>query len=620
CVVDQAQPRNNRHLSLAQTLTERISESIEKHIASAGESDDVFGNESPANKLNEHVKTFLPWTQLTRQKASAADNEKAMYPMILAFVMFVAQEIQNRMLADTAASLDGCRLILPFKKTDTRPNHSDSAERVDIGLCCMGMDSSIEMQDEMGYTSLFALIEAKRGRTEADFASAYAQLFTYSEKIYFYQIDRRFVWGIVCCGTIVNACLFSNYNVHASPDMDMSEPAGRREFVRLLVGWSLCERNRLGYDQTITFNHELGCYEVMVPQRDNPTKHTTYYCNDSVVAAQREFGRHCRCLLATKEKPTERVPDGEKLKHTVVIKDSWTVYSHPRDNNDQRDDDNAKTAQRDMLFKWPEDGFVPVEDARNEVRLLKKIKDGLSGMEELDKTYPEIEDGGWVYQPLDLETGKTESVIDSTREIIGGLDEETRKGVPFCLHMRYAMTPIGERLRKIKSVKELIVVLYDAMKCHFEIHKRCNILHRDLSDNNILVVREPDKTVRGMLIDFDCAIDKSVERSAVRPERTGTQPFMSIANLEGMDIERTVLDDWESLLYIVCWVGTYGINEHNPGVSRSADIPIKKWRGNSSSGIGREKRSSLASEDTFREHILENFYKEQEGSEVSAPL
>ncbi|KAJ1782961.1 hypothetical protein LPJ59_006691, partial [Coemansia sp. RSA 2399] len=220
CIADQAQPRNNRHLSLAQTFTERISESIEKHIASEGESDDVFGKESPTNELNEHVKTFLPWTQLTRQKVSAADNEKAMYPMILAFVMFVAQEIQNRMLADTAAALDGCRLILPFKKTDTRPNNSDSAERVDIGLCCMGANSSIEMQDEMGYNSLFALIEAKRGRTEADFASAYAQLFTYSEKIYFYQIDRRFVWGIVCCGTIVNACLFSNYNVHASPDMD----------------------------------------------------------------------------------------------------------------------------------------------------------------------------------------------------------------------------------------------------------------------------------------------------------------------------------------------------------------------------------------------------------------
>ncbi|KAJ2847331.1 hypothetical protein GGI22_006007, partial [Coemansia erecta] len=397
CVVDQAQPRNVRRLSLAQTLTERISELIEKHIASSDESDDVFGKELPVKELNEHVKTFLPWTRLKRQKVSAADNEKAMYPMILAFVMYVAQEIQKSILADSTATLDGCRLILPFKKTDTRPNNSDSAERVDIGLCCMAIDSSIKLQDEMDYDSLFALIEAKRGRTEADFASAYAQLFTYSEKIYFYQIDRRFMWGIVCCGTIVNACLFSNYNVHASPDMDMFEPAGRKEFVRLLVGWSLCEWNRLGYDQTITFNHELGCYEVMVPQKDNPKKHTTYYCDDSVVAAQREFGRHCRCLLATKEKPAARLPEGETLKHTVVIKDSWTVYSHPRDNDGQQmdDDDNGETAQRDTEFRWPEDGFVPVEDARNEVRLLKKIKAGLSGMEELDKTYPEIEDGGW---------------------------------------------------------------------------------------------------------------------------------------------------------------------------------------------------------------------------------
>ncbi|KAJ2655317.1 hypothetical protein IWW48_005600, partial [Coemansia sp. RSA 1200] len=67
----------------------------------------------------------------------------------------------------------------------------------------------------------------------------------------------------------------------------------------------------------------------------------------------------------------------------------------------------------------------------------------------------------------------------------------------------------------------------------------------------------PGKPIHGILIDYDCAIDKSVERSSVRPERTGTQPFMSIANLEGMDIDRTVLDDWESLLYLDKKVGKY---------------------------------------------------------------
>ncbi|KAI9505885.1 hypothetical protein BX070DRAFT_188465, partial [Coemansia spiralis] len=83
------------------------------------------------------------------------------------------------------------------------------------------------------------------------------------------------------------------------------------------------------------------------------------------------------------------------------------------------------------------------------------------------------------------------------------LDAEQQKNTPFCLHARHAMTPIGQRLRKADSVAELVIVLNDAMVCHDAINKRCGILHRDISANNILVVREKDKPARGMLIDFD---------------------------------------------------------------------------------------------------------------------
>ncbi|KAJ2747609.1 hypothetical protein H4S06_005124, partial [Coemansia sp. BCRC 34490] len=245
-----------------------------------------------------------------------------MYPMISAFILHVAQEIQSSGLVDADSDLYRCRLILPFAKTDTHPGNSDSSEKVDIGLCYENVGSSVKLQDGMSYYSLFSIVEAKRGRSAMDSASAYAQLFAYSEKLYFYQINRRFLWGIVCCGSVVNACLFSNYNVHASPDIDVAKPSGRKEFVRLLVGWSLCEWNRLGYDQTITLNNELGCYEVQVPKQDDPKEHTIYYCDDSVLAAEREFGRHCRCLLATPVSPKSKVPNGAKLQHTVVIKDS----------------------------------------------------------------------------------------------------------------------------------------------------------------------------------------------------------------------------------------------------------------------------------------------------------
>ncbi|KAI8318785.1 hypothetical protein GQ54DRAFT_299889 [Martensiomyces pterosporus] len=76
-------------------------------------------------------------------------------------------------------------------------------------------------------------------------------------------------------------------------------------------------------------------------------------------------------------------------------------------------------------------------------------------------------------------------------------------------------------------------------------------------------VRSPlDGTVHGALIDFDCAISVGVDRKA-RPERTGTLPFMSVLNLEANWFEHTELDDWESLLYLVCWLATLGINKED---------------------------------------------------------
>ncbi|KAJ2626132.1 hypothetical protein GGI26_000216 [Coemansia sp. RSA 1358] len=365
---------------------------------------------------------------------------------------------------------------------------------------------------------------------------------------------------MVCCNTTVNACIFSNYNVHASPDIDIAHISGRKELIRLLVGWSLCPPQQLGYDQTITFNSELGCYEVQVPKGDVAGEHEVYYCDDSVVAATRIFGRHCRCLLATPEKPATKVTSENKLKHTVVIKDSWTVYDDKKVEAQAQAQAVAEAGEQgheddsDSEYRWPpQSQFVPRGDARSEIQMLEKVHEKLSGDKQLKGKYPQILAGGWVCQPSGSAacgTSGGKAVIDSTREIIGMLDAEQQKDTPFCLHARHAMTPIGQRLRKVDSAAELVIVLNDAMVCHNAINERCGILHRDISANNILVVREKGKPIQGMLIDFDCAIVESDKSASIRPERTGTLPFMSIANLERMDIQRTVLDDWESLLYL----------------------------------------------------------------------
>ncbi|KAJ2537519.1 hypothetical protein EV175_006697, partial [Coemansia sp. RSA 1933] len=131
---------------------------------------------------NVYARTFLPWVHLKDKRSGTSNTEKVMYLMVSAFILYVAQVIQNSGVLNDRAGLNRCRLVLPFEKTYMLPGHSDSSERVDIGLCCKEVDSPIERQNGMDYQSLFALVEAKRGRTKADFGSAYSQLFAYSEK------------------------------------------------------------------------------------------------------------------------------------------------------------------------------------------------------------------------------------------------------------------------------------------------------------------------------------------------------------------------------------------------------------------------------------------------------
>ncbi|KAJ1720463.1 hypothetical protein LPJ53_004914, partial [Coemansia erecta] len=93
-------------------------------------------------------------------------------------------------------------------------------------------------------------------------------------------------------------------------------------------------------------------------------------------------------------------------------------------------------------------------------------------------------------------------------------------------------------IKTVKNEEELIIVLAEAMRCHSSLVNDCGILHRDISTNNILVVRDngdSSATPHGLLIDFDFAIKVDNTERKARAERSGTLPFMSIANLLNLE-------------------------------------------------------------------------------------
>ncbi|KAF5139517.1 hypothetical protein E5D57_003313 [Metarhizium anisopliae] len=114
-----------------------------------------------------------------------------------------------------------------------------------------------------------------------------------------------------------------------------------------------------------------------------------------------------------------------------------------------------------------------------------------------------------------------------------------------------AISPAGRSISQFKSVAELLEGLRDAIKVHRSLFMDGKILHRDISENNIILT-DPGKAdgFKGMLIDLDLAKEEGTNPSGAR-HRTGTMEFMAIEVLLG--ISHTYRHDLESFFYVLIW-------------------------------------------------------------------
>jgi serine/threonine protein kinase len=104
------------------------------------------------------------------------------------------------------------------------------------------------------------------------------------------------------------------------------------------------------------------------------------------------------------------------------------------------------------------------------------------------------------------------------------------------------ISPAGRSIKGFSSVKEILTALCDAIKA--------NILHRDISENNIIITDTDPQTANGftgILIDLDLAIVNGNRTGS--QHQTGTVEFMAIDVLLG--VEHTYRHDLESFFYIL---------------------------------------------------------------------
>ncbi|KMW68999.1 hypothetical protein BDDG_13193 [Blastomyces dermatitidis ATCC 18188] len=134
------------------------------------------------------------------------------------------------------------------------------------------------------------------------------------------------------------------------------------------------------------------------------------------------------------------------------------------------------------------------------------------------------------------------------------------------------ISPTGRPIYKYESLLELLMALRDAIKAHRSLYLDGNILHRDISENNIIIT-DPEKADghSGMLIDLDLAKEVGSGRSGAR-HQTGTMEFMAIEVL--LNIDHTYRHDLESFLYVLIWqCARHGWGKNN----HPKDSKLRAW-------------------------------------------
>ncbi|TFY58446.1 hypothetical protein EVG20_g8145 [Dentipellis fragilis] len=164
-----------------------------------------------------------------------------------------------------------------------------------------------------------------------------------------------------------------------------------------------------------------------------------------------------------------------------------------------------------------------------------------------DGTHPELE----VYEQL-----KHHKVEHVATAIAGGfvgeqatISHEDQDGASRRRHYRLVTLELGRKLKTFKDQRELINAVRDSLEAHEEAWKLGNILHCDVSANNIMI---DITTGRGFLNDWDqCKFRDELCQGTIRSRRSGTWMYMSAILLKYPRKPHELSDDLESFVHVL---------------------------------------------------------------------
>ncbi|KAI1737356.1 serine/threonine-protein kinase Sgk2 [Xylaria scruposa] len=430
------------------------------------------------------------------------------------------------------------------------------------------------------------------------------QLAHYVRSIFYDQPTRRFVHAFSFCASKMELWIFDRSGPYSSGIFDIHEEPDK--FARAFIGYATMDNDMMGLDTFIQRGNGDSCITL-----DDATGHNIKLWLDTAIFRYKAtVGRGTTCYetqdnsvakFSWASDKRERRSEVEQLTLAAErnVQGVATVVAYHQITT-------IKVMREGLVFPNPhnfkDDDGVYSRSARTSANISGK-KRKLSTNHTSDNTpkpkrlRPDslklIQDKALISQS---------SIYHNEPSLYKPTNNLWENKIYSCL----VVSPAGRVISDFKTIKELLESMRDAIRAHRSLYITGNILHRDISPNNIIITKPETETpdsFKGMLIDLDRASSASGPRYW-----TGTIQFMAIEVLNRVD--HTYRHDLESFFYVLIWMCArqswwkeFSGKERPPKQSL-----LKKWVIGSFPDIARYKRGYMMTNIMLR-RILNEFPK-----------
>ncbi|KAL9099679.1 MAG: hypothetical protein Q9163_004853 [Psora crenata] len=389
------------------------------------------------------------------------------------------------------------------------------------------------------------------------FKNILLQLAKYMRDAFTAQYTRRFIHGFFLHGTIIELWVFDRSGCYSSGEFDINkEPA---QFIRPIAGYAIMSDEELGLDTFVERDREDRF--IAITEDATGQEKRLQLEQDPIVVRRAIVCRGTNCYRSKDSKyvakfswvSDKRRPEADllRLARERGVKGVAELFGHYRITS-------IEDIREGLTFGKPHNFWNatldPVSSFSKFQSLLSQSFGYLSGpgtiVDPLKKR-KSIYGGG---RPSKRSRSNKQSTDQSRRKIEVNsqtISLYTHNNSPFenRIFSCSVVSPAGRALCDFRLIPELLKAFRDAIKAYKSLYIEGNILHRDISENNIIIT-DPKETngFTGTLIDADLSKELGSGKSGARHR----MEFLAIQVLQLID--PTYRYDLESILYTLLWI------------------------------------------------------------------